>query len=531
MSTRITPSQPVFICMATLCIAWHCADSSLAQQKPAAKIRISKTTTFLTKPLRKDGFVDYVAGINTEMRKGVTPRNNAAALLAETMGPSVFSESIRKQFFSRMGIPVPPDQGNYFLSMSRFARLDRPRNQASIYASRLIKEQSAGSSRLWTRRELPALAAWLDANQQPLSRVLEATGREKWYCPVVIADEDFDGILLAALMPLPQEIRSIVRALSCRALLAVREGRIDDAQRDLLACHRLARHVGQGFSLIDVLVGYAVESLACQTEVLMLQSGRLTIKQLNAYRQSLDTLQPLSTVARKIDFGERLIVLDSVRYVQKHRVKGLKSLTELSANSGAESFQLLNRNMDLIDWNIVMTMVNQEFDRVLEAVTKPTFGERRQAIARLTARFKQIGADIRARKTLEDITKGGKIDGAKISDLMGRLFIGLFLPASHVARRAEDRAAAYLSMSRVAVALELSRKTNRRFPRALAALAPRFLKHIPKDSYSGQEMRYRPTANGYLLYCVGDNQKDDGGRTFNSRPAGDDIVIRVRLSR
>ena len=40
---------------------------------------------------------------------------------------------------------------------------------------------------------------------------------------------------------------------------------------------------------------------------------------------------------------------------------------------------------------------------------------------------------------------------------------------------------------------------------------------------------YRPSDNGYLLYSVGVNGKDDGGRTYDDNPPGDDPAVRMPL--
>ena len=48
---------------------------------------ISKETTRITAPLRKDGYVDYVTALNEHFRAGVTVRNNAAVLFWQAMGP------------------------------------------------------------------------------------------------------------------------------------------------------------------------------------------------------------------------------------------------------------------------------------------------------------------------------------------------------------------------------------------------------------------------------------------------------------
>jgi hypothetical protein len=37
------------------------------------------------------------------------------------------------------------------------------------------------------------------------------------------------------------------------------------------------------------------------------------------------------------------------------------------------------------------------------------------------------------------------------------------------------------------------------------------LRQIPGDVFSGKPLIYRPNENGYLLYSVGINGKDEGG--------------------
>ena len=45
----------------------------------------------------------------------------------------------------------------------------------------------------------------------------------------------------------------------------------------------------------------------------------------------------------------------------------------------------------------------------------------------------------------------------------------------------------------------------------LAALAPKYIAELPKDRYSDGQIKYRQEKDGYVLYSVGPNLKDDGG--------------------
>ena len=104
------------------------------------------------------------------------------------------------------------------------------------------------------------------------------------------------------------------------------------------------------------------------------------------------------------------------------------------------------------------------------------------------------------------------------------------MPAFTYARFTEDRARTRLQLIRIAVALERYRKAHGKFPAKLAALSPRFLKEVPRDLFTEKPFRYKPSKTGYLLYSVGENTKDDHGRTDASKPAGDDVVVRVKLA-
>ncbi|MGA2540056.1 MAG: hypothetical protein ABSG78_00695 [Verrucomicrobiota bacterium] len=65
----------------------------------------------------------------------------------------------------------------------------------------------------------------------------------------------------------------------------------------------------------------------------------------------------------------------------------------------------------------------------------------------------------------------------------------------------------------IACALERYRLAHNSYPEALDALVPQFLDKIPPDLIGGQPLHYHRTGDGkFLLYSVGWNEKDDGGK-------------------
>jgi hypothetical protein len=68
-----------------------------------------------------------------------------------------------------------------------------------------------------------------------------------------------------------------------------------------------------------------------------------------------------------------------------------------------------------------------------------------------------------------------------------------------------------------------------RLPETLQDLVPEFLVTLPSDPYDGKPLRYRRTDTGYMVYSVGPDRTDDGGRVWVSQEATptSDIVFSV----
>ena len=80
----------------------------------------------------------------------------------------------------------------------------------------------------------------------------------------------------------------------------------------------------------------------------------------------------------------------------------------------------------------------------------------------------------------------------------------------------EAESDANLRLAQTAIALEQFRLAEGRLPEHLAELAPQFLPAVPADPFDGQPLRYHRLDTGYVVYSVGRDKQDDGGR---ERPA------------
>ena len=75
----------------------------------------------------------------------------------------------------------------------------------------------------------------------------------------------------------------------------------------------------------------------------------------------------------------------------------------------------------------------------------------------------------------------------------------------------------------LACALERYRRANGEFPETLEALAPKFIDRIPHDIIDGEPLKYRRTDDGqFILYSVGWNETDDGGKVGRTKACNPD---------
>ncbi len=72
--------------------------------------------------------------------------------------------------------------------------------------------------------------------------------------------------------------------------------------------------------------------------------------------------------------------------------------------------------------------------------------------------------------------------------------------------------ATYLA-DRTGLACRLFRNRTGRYPASLDELVPGILKEVPIDPFTGKPFVYRREGEGFIVYSLGSNQKDDGGRS------------------
>src|SRR4029077_15885707 len=74
------------------------------------------------------------------------------------------------------------------------------------------------------------------------------------------------------------------------------------------------------------------------------------------------------------------------------------------------------------------------------------------------------------------------------------------------------RAQMEMSATRTAIALERYRQAKGDWPKSLDQLVPKYLAEVPTDHYVAKPFIYRRVDRGVIVYSVGQDRKDNGGK-------------------
>ncbi|MBX3365956.1 MAG: hypothetical protein KF912_01405 [Phycisphaeraceae bacterium] len=126
-------------------------------------------------------------------------------------------------------------------------------------------------------------------------------------------------------------------------------------------------------------------------------------------------------------------------------------------------------------------------------------------------------AIVAARKPLWTWTNdpGEQID-ASVSDFVWRqryAIIGSLIAAVGKAAASEHRYTQTRDATLVAIAITLSKRRTGEYPASLEGLVPDLLPAIPPDIFDGNPLRYTLIDGSPVIYSVGVDRKDDGGRS------------------
>jgi len=337
------------------------------------------------------------------------------------------------------------------------------------------------------RAELPArteplteetkalITEYLADNEQALELLHKGTAIEHSRYPV-----DFSKGF-ATLLPHLSDLRTGAKLLKLEAILHAENTEPQSAARSITSIIGLARSLSKEPLLISQLVRIACQALAVSTLERAINRAEFTDDQLVNLCRTLADAQDLSGMTRAFA-GERCVGVSIFKTPSSKIITLLDETGRHPLLLGALAISLY-RFAGLADMDAAayLDLMND----YIKAMQLPPY-QRQDAVGTIKDKFETI---------------------SKI-----HVLLRMIMPAFSRVTTIDIRIVAQLRSAQVGLAIERYRLATDKLPDTLADLLPAYLDTIPKDPFDGKDLRYKKLEAGFVVYSIGEDGNDDGGK-------------------
>ena len=339
---------------------------------------------------------------------------------------------------------------------------------------------------------LQALATY-DADLKELREA--AAARPRCRFPIKYEAEPPWGILLPHLA----RLKSLTILTHVHATAELAAGRPAEALEDLKLGLRFSDAMHDEPFLIDHLVRIATLAMDLQTVREGLARHAWSDAQLAEIRKQLGTIDILAEYKQAMR-GDRACAVRGLEFLRRERFRQ-KSADYFGNDSGS---------------GIKASLI---------AMPRGWFDHNLLTISRMFQEFILAAVDERGHRVFPEVSQAGEHALQNMRTGPYTIFAKMLLPALEKAIRKSARMQTYVDAAHVACALERYRLARGQLPEQLEGLVPQFIAAIPTDPMDGKPLRYEKQADGgYVLYSIGWNKVDDGGRLGWTNQAKDRSV-------
>ena len=283
------------------------------------------------------------------------------------------------------------------------------------------------------------------------------------------------------------QIKKLALLSEYKALLATNSDQLMDADASVANILGTARTLDEEPTLISQLVRFALDNIAVTTLEHRLNAGSLNEVELSNLSGAFARQENTNLITRAL-VGERAMAIPCFRM-------SLAEIRKLSQND--EDGKNPPAGPPLPGPQPVLFQVTGFLERDLHVYLQAM--ETNIFFAKLPPPQNFVITNV-SHKMAEDALAHYCILSA------------MFLPGLSGAIMREADNFARLRLATTAIAVERFRLAHGQLPENLNDLVPQFLSEIPADPFDGQLLRYHRLAKGYVIYSVGSDGHDDGGR-------------------
>lgn len=320
-------------------------------------------------------------------------------------------------------------------------------------------------------------------------------------------DPLMENAVVGVLLPYLAEVRTLAFVLAIDARRAAADEDGQTAVKNLSAIIGMKRQLRDLPILVQGLVGNAILAMTCETagDLIANQPEAFTDAQLQEFAHRLAAVRD-SDISIRLN-GERMFFDDILQRLYTDDGNGDGRMTP----GGMRVMQMLTNLMG--DGHAL------ELSDVVRMAAAPAVGavslSRRDLQRDYNAMMDQFEAEAARPLWEQDVSAAEQ----QIEQWMGspieryrRLPLVLLAPAIGKATQTAEITKMTRDVTLTAIALELYRRRHDRWPNSLDELVPSIMPAIPPDRFDGKPLKYALGDTGPVLYCVGSDGDDDGGR-------------------
>ncbi|RKY23846.1 MAG: hypothetical protein DRP62_05065, partial [Planctomycetota bacterium] len=352
-----------------------------------------------------------------------------------------------------------------------------------------------------TRREIQK---WLNQNQQSWQEFVIASSKQFCYRKVEYNSKDEEKWLWNILAPELGTLRGLAKVGMWQSRIAVEQGQTQQGLENCLAIIRTGRLWQAKGTIIEQLVGLVIGRLGHNGILYIAETQDISADDLTKLQKQLSHIYPNGYSPMDIE-AERITFMDIVQH----------TFTDGGLGGGHLIPERLVYIMELCS----SVKDKKEFGRTL-LYTGPALihARRDETIAKANEIYDQlvqISKMTPYQRSVSDISD----EEILLSVRKWRYqLISVFTPAIGRASELVYRFQALHDATLVVLAILRYEKERGKLPENMRKLVEDgYLNKLPLDPYSDKPLVYGKTDDGFTLYSVGLNFKDDGGEVARSR--------------
>lgn len=324
----------------------------------------------------------------------------------------------------------------------------------------------------------------------------------------------FSKSMVMVLLPHVQVMRKAACLLVVDTRWAIEQNDSERAVRNTEALLGLSSQVTESKFLVSGLVGLAIEALTLDSiDELLVSKIELTAVQMERIQSAIEKCQTTEYISLA---SERAGVMDMIQRTYSDDGNGDGRLT-------AEGLRFWNQYLSISsvgqpEINAQVEDWSSTFGAALQATIAPAslliMATRKQLTDQANKLFDQYEEYLDKPYSDNSIQQVEQELDALDS---GYVLLKMLFPATRMLRQAYHRLAGQRGGAIAGLAILRYKQDHGRFPGSLAELQGKYLKEVPVDPIDLQPLRYKLQDNGFIIYSIGVDQVDDGGRSA-SRP-------------